>query len=356
MDNSSLNEALLGLGVTLKKCSFYNDTVIVYYDDAEHSYVRYNENGEMIYIPSVTTITKIIDKSAALIQWAANMSVDYIREVFDVNKVYTLEELDALLNAARYNHRTYKEEAADTGKLAHDYIDNCIKESFVMWYTFSWIPTEFKTPLPEDPRAISSIDAAFDWINKHKVKFLYSEKKIYHNRLDYAGTMDGLAHVSSCGNAECCGKYVEKDGILTLVPDEFHGELSVVDWKTSNRLYPEYNLQTVAYQHAIETELNIKVQHRFINRLGKEDGQFESKHLDNSTFDQDLRIFLDALSLYTSINKAKDNEKDFKDKLKKSSKLLSELKKEEKRLAKEETKQSKVKSKQEKKAVLINEL
>jgi hypothetical protein len=142
---------------------------------------------------------------------------------------------------------------------------------------------------PTDPRVISCIKAALSWIKQHNVKWLETERKIYSREHKFAGTMDGLAYVSSCGDPACCAT-------------SFKDHLSIIDWKSSNYLYLEFLFQTAAYLGAFTEEFpDKKVTDRFILRLGKEDGEFEPWHLTAEDFPADYSGYLECLALYRKV-------------------------------------------------------
>jgi hypothetical protein len=288
-----VNDAIAAMGgePTAVEYKFYDDTVSVFYDDKEHSYIRYDETGQ-VNIPGVTTAVHIIDKPA-LQPWAAKMTVGYIKEKFDITKLYTEEEFDGLLTSAKRNYKDYVQAAADTGKLAHDAIEQYIKQQL-------GLPNK-GLYMPEDPRAANGVKAALEWLDKHKVRFVCTERKIYSKEHDFAGTLDAIGHVTSCDDIDCCGQWVEHEGTALRVPVVFQDVLATIDWKTSNGLWPEYAYQTAAYTLAQNEEHGLKIEHRFINRLDKDDASFESWYLGPSRLALDTRIFLDCLYLYRDI-------------------------------------------------------
>src|SRR6185503_16033645 len=114
--------------------------------------------------------------SGALTQWAANMTVEYIRHNLDLAKVYTVEELEQLLNQARFNFRDYKEEAGEIGHQAHAWIEQYIRADKRNDHAKLQL---LLSALPQDERAKNGVTAALDWMQKHKVKWLFTERKIY---------------------------------------------------------------------------------------------------------------------------------------------------------------------------------
>lgn len=303
------------LGTAPAEYKFYDGAVTVHYDDDEHSYTRYDAAGNLVLIPGVTTAVHIVDKSAALTQWAANMACSYIRDEAELYALsgswrdFDTATLQTWLEKAKYAHRDYKDNAAETGHIAHAWIEDFIKAAIAGKYDRMLAMLD---ELPEDERARNGCVASLEWMARHQVRWVLTERKIYSRRHDYAGTMDGLAYITACGDKDCCGEY---EGVVK-VPATFTDQLAVVDWKTSNGLYPEYDYQTAAYTLALIEELDLDIQLRVIARLGKEDAQFESRYLPPERLYTDFEIFLGCLSLYRSIERRKAEDKAQKDAVK----------------------------------------
>jgi hypothetical protein len=311
---TELSETFDWLGPAEAEYHFYDNTITIYYEDTAHEYARYAETGRVI-VPGVTTAVHIIDKSAALTQWSANMAVDYIRTKINspyAPQVFTVWDIENLLEPARFNHRDYKENAAETGKIAHDWLERYIK-AVVCYGEGTQYVTTILSNFPEDPRARNGCIAALDWMAKHKVRWVFAERKIYSRLYDYAGTCDGLCYVTACGDPECCGSWVKSEaGRWELVAATFVDVLCVADWKTSNNLYPEYDYQTAAYLKALNEENGSDIQYRFVTRLGKEDAQFQGRLLMPDTLESDFRVFLKSLDLYREVDAEEREEKERK--------------------------------------------
>jgi hypothetical protein len=172
-----------------------------------------------------------------------------------------------------------KEEAATIGDQAHGWIEKYIKGE--------------KPEMPDDPKVLIAINGFLDWVDKHNVKFLSSERVVYSKKHDYIGKMDIEAKVN--------------------------GKLCLVDIKTSNSLYNDYCLQTAAYVKADEEEGNRKYSGRWLVRVSKESETeylkrmmkkgktecdpyvaFEAKYLDEdkNNIDRDFKAFLACKELF----------------------------------------------------------
>src|SRR3990167_8357852 len=96
------------------------------FDDKQHIHTL---DGTPLH--GVTTVLQVISKPS-LIQWSANMAVEYVK-----NNPLSLEQdgLDGvigtnyqILEKARFAHRQKKEKAGDWGTAVHEAIEEWIKE------------------------------------------------------------------------------------------------------------------------------------------------------------------------------------------------------------------------------------
>ena len=179
-------------------------------------------------VPSVTTVIGQLDKPY-LLKWANS------------------------LGFKGYNFEKVRNNAAETGTIAHTMIENFIKgeES-----DFSFHP--FYRP------AKNSFTAFQKWLQENEVEFLGSEISLVDGTLRFGGTIDIIARVN--------------------------GKTCVIDAKTSNQLSLEYNYQVAAYAMLLETAmLNDKGETRtfptyspdcsLLLRLDKKQAVYEEKWL-----------------------------------------------------------------------------
>jgi hypothetical protein len=210
--------------------------------------------------PSVTTVLGVIDKSGPLIPWAINQTVAYYTAALDADTTYPQIVLDVIHQQAKRAARDVKQEAADIGTQAHNWLETYFKNGLV------------PPPEPDNPKVLNCVRAALAWLAEHHVTPIYNERRIYSRRHRYSGTMDMLAYVD--------------------------GKLSICDWKSSKGLYTEFYLQTAAYSAAYTEETGTKIEQRILIRLGKEDGAFEPHILPKGTQASDFKAFKAALTIY----------------------------------------------------------
>lgn len=253
----------------------------------------HDKDGVLIPLNGVTGVCKIVDKSEALMGWAKQKAFEKFRRIvlrdhLGPNEAIELfvDELDRIITEAKKADKEELDAAGETGHIAHAWIEGVIKAIIVHDDMRLW---ELLSKLPEDDRAANACIAAIEWMVAHDVKWLATERHIFSRKFGFAGTMDGLALVSSCGDPSCC-------------TETWSDHLSLVDWKTSNYLYVTYLMQAAAYQQAHEEETGDVILDRWINRLGKDDAEFEPWYAGGrETFDQDFAGYVHALDLVRSL-------------------------------------------------------
>lgn len=283
---------------------FYGGSVELRYAPKEHVYYLVTETGELEVQDGVTNVCHIIDKSEALIPWACKMMAAKLLSTAPIIKNQTTgsqmlimsgEEFEKIVLESKGAHKEKLEEAGNVGHIAHAWIEQYIKSVLA---DDEPRKLELLAKFPEDERARNCCLAALDWMQQHNVRWLGTERKVYSRMYKYAGTMDGLCKIDSCGDAKCC-------------PHFYTDRLSIADWKSSNYLYMEYLLQTAAYMQAYIEEMCVVDPHgplvtdRWVIRLGKEDGEFDPWHAEWDAFKEDFDGFLLALKLGRSVRSIK---------------------------------------------------
>lgn len=107
-----------------------------------------------------------------------------------------------------------KQKSADEGTLVHE--------------TVQAIAVGQKVEV--DPSIKPAVDAFVEFTERNRVRFVpeFIEKRLVNTRDRYAGTIDAVAHIG--------------------------GRIGVLDIKTSQSIYRDYNLQTAAYMGVLENE------------------------------------------------------------------------------------------------------
>lgn len=270
---------------------FYGGTEKLWFSKDNWLYLRETPEGQ-VPLSGVTGTCHIIDRSSALMPWAVKKATERVKTLMEEHRrgdgFYELlvEELDSILAASKKADREVLEDAGEVGHVAHDWVEQLVKSILSGDETRRM---ELIVKLPEDERAANACIAAVEWMIAHNVRWIATEQKVFSREDLFAGTMDGLALVSSCDDETCCAK-------------PFADRLSIVDWKTSNYLYIEYLLQTAAYWKAKVEESGEAIEDRWIIRLGKEDAEFDPWHAEGTdAYQRDWSAFKHALDLTRSI-------------------------------------------------------
>lgn len=238
----------------------YGGAVKLDFEAKGHSYTVTDERGTR-QVRSVTQILGVIDKSGPLTQWAANMTVEYIRAAVRPGLRYDEIQLAQIIDQARFNFRTVSKGAKNVGQLAHEWIEAHLRAR---------LRGTPELPLPVNEQARAACGAAAEWIAQH-FQARAMEHRIYSREGDFAGTLDVFGDVD--------------------------GAPAIVDWKTAGAIYREFRLQTAAYAQAWAEMHDERVPDRWVIRLDKDSGEFEAVKFPREEYRADLRGFLAAKAL-----------------------------------------------------------
>lgn len=256
----------------------YQDSITLAFDTDKHKYsVRLTEDSELVPVLGVTSVLKVIDKSAPLIWWAVGCMRDQIQT--EVNEGRFLHDVGSnvflrieagtfnkILDDSRKAHLKVSKKALDIGTIAHNWIEAYIKRKI------QDPDNKRHKSLPMSKEACNSIEAFLRWQSEQKIKYIASERKIYSKKYDYAGTLDVEAYINK--------------------------RRGIIDFKTSKAIYKDYELQLGAYIQARHEEDGANYTNNYIVRIGK-DGDFEAQKLKN--WRKSFRSFKYALGLYKSL-------------------------------------------------------
>jgi|TARA_R100001530_G_scaffold1410_2_gene2570 hypothetical protein len=226
----------------------YDDVELQFYEKSH----RFKANGEWVDL-SVSAITGIVDKSRPLIYWATGLMRDNLIAILEENSDAKIGHDDIIF--ASKLHAQFLKKAADKGTMVHNWIEKFLKG--------------LDPELPEEREIKNGVLAFLKWMDKNDVKMLNSESHIYSKKHKYAGILDLEAEVN--------------------------GKLAIVDFKTSNGLYPEMRLQVAGYQIAMEEMTGKEYEERWLIRFDKETGEFHDHLLGD--FAKDKKAFIGAIPL-----------------------------------------------------------
>jgi len=217
-----------------KTIKLYNGDVEIEFKEKQHSYWLLDKEDltkagtpRKKRLKGVTSYCGIIDKSKALLPWAVDTTIEFVKNNLDKLNHMTGHEL---LEEARKEADRKKDEAGDIGTAIHEFADDHAKG---------------KVPdMPENENVLEGVNNFMEWVNKYKVKFLWTERVVYSIELGFVGTADM--------------------GI------EIDGKKYLLDIKTGNGVYSEVKLQTAAYTMALMEETGDDYVGRYVLRISKE--------------------------------------------------------------------------------------
>lgn len=169
--------------------------------------------------PSVTTFIQVLAKPL-LVPWAAKVTrmaaLDVASEMLVDGTMRDpaifRETFESRLKAKRAADDA-ADKAANIGKRVHTLIEHHFAG---------------REPTKVDHPDVETCYLQFlDWKKTNDVQLVQTERVVVHEDAEYGGTIDMLADI--------------------------RGERWLLDFKTSNALYPEHLLQVVAYWHALES-------------------------------------------------------------------------------------------------------
>lgn len=203
-------------------------------------------------LPSVTTILGILDKPA-LMYWAVNCCCDYILQNMNVKS-----SIFDLVEEARKSWRTVQRQALDIGTKTHEAIQVYLETN--------------KEPRIEDQKVLTAFIAFLEWKEKNKLEVIECEKVVFGE--NYAGTADLICKLS--------------------------GEITLIDFKTSAKIYEEYIYQVSAYAKAYNYSKligNLPVKNIGILRVDKESGYPEYQNY-SSGLEKYFQVFSKLVDFY----------------------------------------------------------
>lgn len=224
----------------------YNGEVVLEFLPNSHRY-SIEDMGTKMKPSSVTGILGRMDKSSALVIWATRLCGQHILDKIQHCGIVSKEDIVEAVGL----HQQKKEEAGDIGEKMHDWCEKFVKYKL----------GELSTPpeLPDDNQTLLGINSFLEWYTNNEVEFLFSERFVYSREHGYVGKVDLGAIVN--------------------------GKRAIIDFKSSNGLYPSTGIQLVAYMEAVEEEGDEPYDTRIAIRLAKEtEEQWNERHLKNNTF------------------------------------------------------------------------
>jgi len=256
------------------------EVVDLSFDSKLHAY-RANGNP----VPSATKVLGVIAKPA-LIPWALKTGSEWLErnmfhddELDEKQGVFTYTSrmtLDALVKGIKSAYRGSSGGAIEIGNETHKWIEDALEVFLADDGKFGDdnLPT-----MPKEPEPNNSVSAFLEWVGDNDITFKESEAKLYNRYDHYAGTVDCVAIVN--------------------------GVNTIIDWKTSKGIYPEYHLQVASYAQAWEDISGEQVDQTIVLRLDKATGRYQVGAKSRREWVENYELFLAALHLYNGLKKIK---------------------------------------------------
>jgi hypothetical protein len=197
----------------------------IVYREGDHTYRRETDGREYV---SCTSVLKAIPKDY-LAKWGANEAVALIDKEWNVFLEYSLEEKKQILLRAKNAHIVKSNVAKQTGTQIHNWIEQHIRGNNTQK------PVGFE----------KYIDEFLEWEKNNVEEWIACELMVASHEMEVAGRLDAVARL--------------RGGLNTII-----------DFKTSSSIYPEYYLQTGAYWKMLK-EMGFGADQRMIIRIPKEE-------------------------------------------------------------------------------------
>src|ERR1035437_7427754 len=151
----------------------YNGKVTLRFDEPSWTYYLVRKDGSLEAQSGVTGVCGIIDKSLYLIPWACKMMYLKLLRIMPrtndrVNSILW-SEFDTLVQEAKKAHKEKLEDAGDVGSAAHKWIEDSIRNAIAFT---EGVVYKMNDMAPADERSVNCGLAAFDWMQRHNVRWI----------------------------------------------------------------------------------------------------------------------------------------------------------------------------------------
>jgi hypothetical protein len=152
-------------------------------------------------VPSVTSISGLIDKSSFLVPWGVKVTAEWVSTHLD--ELAPIKDPDAIVEVIKAGSRKIRDGGKDLGSLAHNTIEALCRGQQVD------IPDEVQ----------HHVAGWLEWCAHYVESFILVEETVWNHTIGYAGTMDVLARFKDGRNVLVdykTGKDVHADAALQL--------------------------------------------------------------------------------------------------------------------------------------------
>lgn len=226
---------------------------------------RIYKDKEGVDSPSVTSILTMLNKGDALAQWKINCALDHIQQLMEAGKIGDVRSFNRYTRGAKYAWHRKSKEATDIGTTLHNAIEDYLREGKPF-------------PDPKNKGEENVMTAAMTFLIEHDVQPLEGGIEFEVNGHGFGGRGDLICKMD--------------------------GDIWLLDWKTSKRVYDEYRLQLAAYR----SEAPIKVQRHGVVRFDKETAEYEIAEF-TDTYEFDLKLFM-LLVEFWNLSRSEDHDRE----------------------------------------------
>lgn len=152
-------------------------------------------------VPSVTTISGLIDKSSYLVPWSSKIAAEWVAENFD--QLLGIRDPDVMVAAIKEGAEKKRNAGRDLGSLAHNTIEALCRGQ--------------RIDIP--PEVAHHVAGWMQWADRYVDHFVMIEETVWSHQFQYAGTFDVLAHFKDGRNVLVdykTGKDIYVDAIMQL--------------------------------------------------------------------------------------------------------------------------------------------
>ena len=247
---------------TPMRAEIWNGEVVVT-RDSRHIYRVSDQNPiekRQAFVPNVTKIIGMKDKSRGLMHWQMNMAIEAFRQTFTPGTTFkmTQAQMTKVENTLRNASDIVRDGAAAIGSMVHDYAERRL--------------TGDPVDMPMEPSAKVACQAFEDWQRTTRIDAQFLERTLYSREHHIVGTGDFIGLI---GN-----------------------KMTVADFKTGKNIYSEVFMQLECYRRMYEEEFGITVDQRAVIHFDKVTGAFEFVVLNENTRERDWETFLALKQVY----------------------------------------------------------
>ena len=244
----------------------YKDWKVWLSEEKSGHYYHIQQPGVSIppLYPSVTTVLSVIDKSQRLMDWAGTMAARYVaNQVGKADATPDKATLDQWVKEAMKAADEFKDKAAQAGTDAHGAVELALQG------------------LPYREEFKNEVAAALQYLDHYHLSPFAAEVVTFHPKLHSPGSVDLIAETPT-------------------------GELVIVDWKRSRKLYDTHRYQVAAYAANVQAMTGRDVVACYIFRLPQTDSQLDPEASKNvisfGDWKPDWEVFKKAQALYYTLH------------------------------------------------------